>query len=147
MTQCVDCRAEGVNNSRPVKPPGPRCATHARQRREIRRSSDRARRLRAVYDISLEEYAAILEYQGGACYICRRAKGIRKALSVDHNHETGDVRGLLCTSCNKNVLGHLRDDPEALQRAIDYLKNPPAHAVIGIRIVPDHKNLTSNEAA
>ncbi|MGH7867573.1 MAG: endonuclease domain-containing protein, partial [Candidatus Dormibacteraceae bacterium] len=37
----------------------------------------------------------------------------------------------LCKPCNRDVLGHLRDDPAALQRAIDYLTNPPARAVLG----------------
>ena len=78
------------------------------------------------YGLTAEEYWKIYEYQGGCCYICRRATGASKRLSVDHCHETGIVRGLLDTPCNRNVLGHLRDDTDALQRAIDYLTNYPA---------------------
>ena len=80
--------------------------------------------------------------QDGACAICGRAKGIRRNLSVDHDHEQARlhdhdedkgcrecVRGLLCQGCNKGVLGHLRDSPEALQRAITYLSSWPSRAV------------------
>jgi hypothetical protein len=60
-------------------------------------------------------------------------------LSVDHCHETGIVRGLLCQPCNRDVLGHARDDTEFFERCIEYLNSPPAVNVIGERIVPDPK--------
>lgn len=98
----------------------------------------------ALYGITADEYWEIYNYQGGRCYICQRGTGARKRLSVDHDHKTGIVRGLLDTGCNKWVLGLLRDDTDALQRAIDYLDHPPAVYVIGTRITPD---LTKNGAA
>jgi len=55
---------------------------------------------------------------------------------VDHDHDTGYIRGLLCSSCNKGVIGHLRDSVETLQRAITYLEDPPAQQVIGKRVAP-----------
>lgn len=90
-----------------------------------------------TYGITEEEYWDIYDYQEGHCFICTRANGKRKRLSVDHCHATGMVRGLLCTSCNRNVLGHLRDDPDALIRGVCYLTAPPALDVIGLRITPD----------
>ncbi len=85
-----------------------------------------------TYGITEAEYEAILFAQGGVCAICGRAKGISKALAVDHDHKLGSgreaVRGLLCTTCNHVVIG--RYGPEALQRAIDYLKAPPGRAVL-----------------
>lgn len=93
-----------------------------------------------TYGITEEEYWEIYEHQEGYCYICRRANGRRKRLSVDHCHATGMVRGLLCTSCNRNVLGHLRDDPAALERAAEYLRTPPAPQAIGVRITPDMRS-------
>jgi hypothetical protein len=102
-------------------------------------------RIWLTYGITSTEYWEIYEYQQGACYICRRATGRYKKLSVDHCHETGLVRGLLCQPCNRNVLGHLRDDTDALERAIDYLLSPPAVYVIGDRITPDILLSTNSE--
>ena len=81
--------------------------------------------LRRVYGVSLEEYAALAESQGGRCAICgqappRDAKGPRGTLHVDHNHVTGRIRQLLCANCNA-VLGYARDDARVLASAIDYL--------------------------
>ena len=78
------------------------------------------------YGISKEEYQALYEKQGGVCAICKQpetaiTKGVQASLCVDHDHETGEVRGLLCSSCN-SALGHFRDNTEILARAIDYLK-------------------------
>lgn len=89
------------------------------------------------YGITAEQYQEIYQYQGECCWICRRAKGTgRKRLSVDHDHKTGYVRGLLCGPCNRGVLGHLRDDPRALFHGIQYLNNPPAFDVIGKVVAP-----------
>ena len=89
--------------------------------------------LRRTYGITVEEYEAIIEIQGGVCLLCRRANGRTRRLSVDHDHRLGNgrqsVRGCLCRPCN-NLLGHLRDDPEAFARAISYLTAPPAWQVI-----------------
>jgi hypothetical protein len=83
------------------------------------------------YGITPEQYWALYEAQGGACYICQRATGKTKRLSVDHDHETGYVRGLLCGPCNK-ILGHFRDDAATAWRCYDYLAgNEPAPEVIG----------------
>jgi hypothetical protein len=47
-----------------------------------------------------------------------------KALNVDHNHETGQVRGLLCPKCN-TAIGYLNDDPDLIQHAVNYLQDSP----------------------
>ncbi|MGZ6054495.1 MAG: endonuclease VII domain-containing protein [Isosphaeraceae bacterium] len=133
---CIDCTAEGITSKRKAPHPGPRCNTHWREKKAARKSSSWEARLTAIYGITADEYWAIYEYQGGSCYICQRATGVRKRLSVDHCHETGRIRGLLCTGCNRNVLGHLRDCVMALARAIIYLLYPPAIDVIGERIAP-----------
>lgn len=91
----------------------------------------------ATYGITAEQYWLIYEFQGGCCYICQRAKGTgHKRLSVDHCHETGLVRGLCCSPCNKNVLGHARDEVAFFERAIKYLTEPPATKAIGWIYVP-----------
>ena len=144
--RCIDCEREGITTRRKIaigrtgKPvPGPRCVTHNRAKRRARSQTAWAARIKDTYDLTADEFDQILAYQRGTCAICQRATGLRKRLSVDHDHATGFVRGLLCGPCNRDVLGHLRDDPAALQRAIDYLTNPPAFAVVGQRIAPIEK--------
>jgi len=90
-----------------------------------------------VYGLAPGQYAELLAYQGGACFICRRKPGLKR-LACDHDHSCCPgpiscgkcVRGLLCRGCNRDVLGHLKDDPAAFQRAIDYLAEPPARKVL-----------------
>lgn len=82
--------------------------------------------LRKRYGISVEEYEKFLEKQDGMCAICLSEPG-RRRLDVDHSHDTGEVRGLLCELCNK-ALGGFNDDPDLLQRAIMYLKGGEAGA-------------------
>lgn len=128
---------------RPTPHGGPRtplCVSHHRARRKATRERARGTRLAKVYGITEEQYWALHKAQGGRCNGCRRAKGSdRKRLAVDHDHATGVVRQLLCTPCNHGVLGHLRDDPDALRRLADSVENPPAIAVIGRVVVPDHE--------
>lgn len=85
-----------------------------------------------VYGLEAGDYERILAAQGGVCPICMRAKGISRRLCVDHDHTIDDpresVRGLLCKTCNHDLLGYF--DIPALERAIAYLRNPPARAVL-----------------
>lgn len=135
---CIDCETEGITTRRKAPKPGPRCVTHHRIKTRARRAYSHEKHIGETYGITSDEYLAIYDYQGKRCAICQRATGVRKRLSVDHDHASGEVRGLLCTACNRNVLGHLRDSIEALERAINYLRNPPARMVLGSRIVPNH---------
>lgn len=135
--QCIDCETEGIKTKRKAPHPGPRCATHHRAKRRSRRDYTHERHILETYGLTTEQYWEIYAAQGGVCYICRRARGLRKKLSVDHCHATGTVRGLLCQRCNRDVLGHLRDDPEAGLRIASYLREPPAVAAIGVVITPD----------
>ncbi|QGH79740.1 endonuclease VII [Gordonia phage Anon] len=138
---CVDCKAEGLVNKRVVKYPGPRCYSHHKMKRRSRRDYSHAQHILETYGITSEQYWEIYRHQGGVCAICNRARGLKKKLSVDHCHKTGMVRGLLCQKCNRDVLGHLRDDPTLLQNAIDYLRSPPAVQAIGVVITPDMKEV------
>lgn len=83
---------------------------------EIRRS----RHLKSKYNISIEEYERLLHKQGGSCAICDTTL-FGKKLAVDHDHETGAIRGLLCGNCNRG-LGMFKDNPLYLKQAIKYLK-------------------------
>lgn len=81
--------------------------------------------LRRLFGITLEDYKKLLTEQGGLCSICKGKNpkdSMKKGeyFSVDHDHSTGQIRGLLCGSCNVG-LGHFGDDINRLQAAIDYL--------------------------
>ncbi|AID58907.1 recombination endonuclease VII [Mycobacterium phage Gaia] len=137
--ECIDCIEAGITTGRDAPHPGPRCATHWRAKKKERSQTARARRWESVYSITAEQYAAILEIQGGVCGWCGRANGRTKALSVDHDHSCCDgptscgrcVRGILCGPCNVH-LGYIRDSKEAVERIAEYLKNPPARRVLDI---------------
>lgn len=133
---CVDCRREGITTRRKATYPGPRCYTHHQLNKKKKSRARHGAHIETTYGITADEYDALYRAQGGRCAICRRATGAKRRLAVDHDHDTGLVRGLLCKTCNYKILGHLRDDPEALQRAIDYLAHPPAFEVIGKRKAP-----------
>ena len=79
------------------------------------------------FGITLEEYNEIFVRQNGKCAICGKHQiEFKRALCVDHCHETGNVRGLLCLGCNTGI-GSLNDDIENLNCAIIYLtKQMPA---------------------
>lgn len=62
----------------------------------------------------------MLEEQGGVCYICKQEPGERR-LAVDHNHETGNNRKLLCSKCN-TALGLVNEDVNIMKRLIDYIE-------------------------
>lgn len=72
--------------------------------------------LRVKYGLSFEDYEELLIAQEGRCAICNRMK----KLHVDHCHETGKVRGLLCNNCNCGI-GNLQDSVEIVKKALDYL--------------------------
>ncbi|MPY50168.1 recombination endonuclease VII [Streptomyces sp. K1PN6] len=76
-----------------------------------------AQHLRRKYGLTVAERDEMIASQMGLCVICLEAP----AVHVDHCHETGRVRGVLCFNCNSG-LGLLRDDPEAAYRAADYLE-------------------------
>lgn len=90
----------------------------------------------AKYGLSLRAYKRLSDRQGGVCAIChtvgswgRQKIDPRMPLVVDHDHKTGEVRGLLCASCNSS-LGFLNDDVGLLAKAAKYLRNPPARKVL-----------------
>jgi Recombination endonuclease VII len=72
------------------------------------------------YGITPEEYDQLAEEQAGGCAICGEPCKTRRVLSVDHDHTTGAVRGLLCDSHNK-AIGLFCDDPTLLMAAAAYL--------------------------
>jgi hypothetical protein len=80
----------------------------------------RAGHLKRKFGITMEQYNAMLEAQGGGCFICGRPPREDISLHVDHNHSTGKVRGILCFRCN-NSLADLQEDPALLMKAAGYV--------------------------
>jgi hypothetical protein len=81
--------------------------------------ADRKSHLKRRFGLTPEDYDRMLDEQGGGCAICGDAPGAT-ALHVDHDHDTGVVRGLLCFRCN-SALGNLRDDPDTIGAALAYV--------------------------
>lgn len=83
------------------------------------------KKLKCFFGITKEEYYQILEKQGGVCAICRKHHDTKiKHLDVDHCHETGLVRGILCRACN-NGIGLFRDRSDLADSAVKYLRATP----------------------
>lgn len=71
------------------------------------------------YGISIAEYDKMFEAQNGVCVICELPE-ITRRLSIDHNHQTGEVRGLLCSRCNI-LVGIIEGSSEVLPKATEYV--------------------------
>jgi hypothetical protein len=116
------------------------CGECIRNRRKQRRLQGQARRQLAIFGLTLDEREAIRQEQDGGC-ICAPWTNYdgsgKRDLSTDHDHRTGEIRGLLCKHCN-DLLGRIMDDPAYLRAMIAYLESPPARRVVGRRVVPGH---------
>jgi hypothetical protein len=98
------------------------------------REKNRERRLQQLREIHLrnkfgltpDEYDRMLEAQGRVCALCGCTPTPGISLHVDHDHGTGEIRGLLCVRCN-NALGLFREDPDVLKRAARYVTADARH--------------------
>ena len=106
-SQCKDCMAK-----------------YRRQNRDRLRKQDRERQIKKLYGMTMNEHDELLTKQNGVCLGCGATNFNGKSyhLAVDHNHETGEVRGLLCLKCNR-ILGLANDSPSILRALADYLEN------------------------
>ena len=86
---------------------------------EAKRKRNRTYRIRK-YGIEPEDYHRMVEEQAGVCAICGSSPS-HPNLTIDHDHHTGEVRGLLCHKCNKG-LGLLGDDLDGIESALQYLE-------------------------
>jgi hypothetical protein len=76
---------------------------------------------RRTYGLTADEIDAMLAAQDGGCAICGRLPTRLASLHLDHDHETGEVRGLLCIDCNQGI-GKFHEDAARLRAAADYLE-------------------------
>jgi hypothetical protein len=111
---CKSCRKEETAAR------GPQIAKYNKQyHKEKYLTVKKKHALNYKYGMSMEEYNALLTKQNGTCAICKLPD--TKMLSVDHNHLTGQIRGLLCDPCNRG-LGFFGDSPTRLEAAYHYLQ-------------------------
>lgn len=105
-------------------------AKYLDENKEMVARGKRSYYLRSTFGITIEEYDLMLKAQDGLCAICREPEVVAdpknpetmKRLAVDHDHDTGKVRGLLCQRCNMG-LGYFRDKDHLLDLAARYLRS------------------------
>lgn|SRR5574343_499795 len=112
---------------------GTNCRGHAyklRTKHVDKKAYQREWHLLRKYDLSEEDFFVLWIAMQGTCPICKqqlvfpaaqRGQAPNVAV-VDHNHQTGNIRGLLCNNCNKGI-GLLKDSPEVISRALNWAKN------------------------
>jgi len=94
--------------------------------RHCAKGKGRQIQLQQRYNLTVKQYELILESQNNVCTICGKLEiikcGVRvKRLAVDHNHTTGKVRGLLCSTCNL-LVAHVENNPKILKEIPRYLR-------------------------
>lgn len=110
------------------------CEAEVTRRRNKEQRLKHAARIKAAqnrwglyvqHSMSVADYESLLAAQGGVCGICKSTSpGKRKRFSVDHDHATNAIRGLLCDTCNRGI-GMLKESKEVLLSAVAYLEKPP----------------------
>lgn len=100
-------------------------AVRATARKFARKNSDKRKSYLRAYNTGFtdEHFKAKCQEQGGACAICGTPLETlpSKAVHADHDHKTGQTRGVLCRHCNRGLGGFL-DSPDLLERAAEYLR-------------------------
>lgn len=141
--QCKDCLVDGVTTNRPAPYPGPRCKTHDRLFKKATRLRAHDQMVQRIYGLGPGDYERLYEAQGRRCAVVGcRATGVSRKLAVDHDHRTGEVRGLLCSSHNR-LIGYNNDNPDAFRSLAEYLESPPARRVLDPK--PDVQVSSSND--
>jgi len=110
---CIPCQKHKQKNSWESRTPKKRLEQH----------------LKYKYGVTHQQFMSSWEQQKGCCAVCREElpdlmayENRRRMYAIDHNHETGDFRGILCLNCN-TLLGMAKDSVKVLQRAIEYLND------------------------
>lgn len=119
-TYCKTCNVDNVTRWRRKNPEHYRRQNQVTAERHRKDGRHWAAQLRYKFGMEPTDYFALLDAQQGRCAICRTDQMDRA--HVDHDHDTGKVRGLLCGPCNQGI-GLFRDEPERLEAAATYLRD------------------------
>ncbi|KKM14069.1 hypothetical protein LCGC14_1709810 [marine sediment metagenome] len=121
MKQCTHCKRtqRGTEFTRDRGRPDGLTAWCRECRLEVKRRYNLRKRT-AARGITVEVYERMVEAQGGLCLICGKG-GHNGSLAIDHDHKTGEVRGLLCNSCNFGI-GNFKDSPKLMAKGAEYLE-------------------------
>lgn len=129
QTATPDKYPQGTFNEKPCKkcgePFSPKAPSHLYCSQDCADWALTTRYLKRTYNMNYDDYASLHQQQDGKCAICggegfqMRPNAVK--LVVDHCHDTGVVRGLLCHNCNR-ALGLLQDSLSSIQKAFDYVK-------------------------
>jgi len=116
---CISCQKEKQKNCWGSRTPQKRLEQH----------------LKYKYGVSHAEFMKRWEAQSGSCAICETElpdlmtyENRKRGYAIDHNHETGKFRGILCLTCN-TMLGMAKDSSDTLKKAIDYLDNQGSYGL------------------
>lgn len=117
---CLSVYSKGLKKTPESK------ARHAALEAQRRASSpaylrERASRIAKCYGITIEDYARIINRQGGDCASCGDELDMGKKTCIDHCHRTGRVRGILCANCNFAV-GHVKESAERARKIAHYIE-------------------------
>lgn len=120
-TLCLSCNRERVKKWRKKNP-----ELRAEQlKKEGKKDYSRNKQYKRLYGITINTYNEMFSSQNGCCKICNKHQSeFKKRLVVDHNHSTGEIRGLLCSPCN-SLIGFAYEKIGILTKAIDYLNTTP----------------------
>ena len=106
--QCLECKREDAR-------------AYSKKNYKYDKAKDKDAKLKRAYGISYDTYLNMRDEQDGKCAICGKyEEASKRQFAVDHCHDTGKVRGLLCSNCNTGI-GNLNDDINMLNKAIEYL--------------------------
>lgn len=120
-TYCIDCAKAKAKQDYQERGGATYSREQARKWRAANPRENKSLKLKHAFGITIEDYERILDSQNGVCAICISVPKPEQYLCVDHDHATGEVRGLLCHSCNKGI-GFFEDIPLRLIAAARYLK-------------------------
>ena len=121
---CTVCHKAAVaeRNKRPDVRERKNAQRRAYRKTTAGRAAAKDERLRHRYGLTAAGFVNRLAEQGGVCAICACPPPEGDVLCVDHDHENGAVRALLCRTCNIGI-GHLNDDPALVRKAAEYLES------------------------